>query len=61
MYYHLFPIVVIDVLARLQILYETFNPDIMTDFQFDYGSDVYKRQASHFVKHWYLPGIRRKR
>ena len=22
---------------RLQILYETFNPDVMTDFQFDYG------------------------
>ena len=40
MYYHLFPIVVIDVLARLQILYETFNPDIMTDFQFDYGSMI---------------------
>ena len=25
---------------RLQILYETFNPDIMTDFQFDYGSMI---------------------
>ena len=25
---------------RLQILYETFNPDVMTDFQFDYGSMI---------------------
>ncbi len=25
---------------RLQILYETFNPDNMTDFQFDYGSMI---------------------
>ena len=25
---------------RLQILYETFNPDIMADFQFDYGSMI---------------------
>mgnify|MGYP000016590721 FL=1 len=25
---------------RLQILYKTFNPDVMTDFQFDYGSMI---------------------
>ena len=25
---------------RLQILYETFNPDTMTEFQFDYGSMI---------------------
>ena len=25
---------------RLQILYETFNPDVITDFQFDYGSMI---------------------
>ena len=27
-------------MERLQILYETFNPDVMTDFQFDYGSMI---------------------